>query len=188
MKVSAILGSPRKNSVTTALASEALNQMKQNGADTQMFLLNRMKYSGCQGCQSCKTTSESCVLKDDLTPVLESLQQSDILVFASPVYYWDITGQFKLFFDRTWSLVKPDYQTNPDPVRIQKGKKALLITSQGDVEEKHQDVSQKYAGFLQMYGYETRTLRAFGMGEQGDAHLEPFLDQVKDITAQMIKA
>lgn len=187
MKVSAILGSPRKTGATTTLATAFLDRMKQNGAETETFFLNKMKYKGCQGCQGCKVKSQSCVLQDDLTPVLSSLQTSDILVFATPVYYWDVTGQFKLFFDRTWSLVKPDYKTNPEPVRIKKGKKALFITSQGDIEEKHGDVSQKYAGFLTMYGYDIRTVRAFGMGEDSDNDLTMFLSKVEKIAAQMIE-
>jgi multimeric flavodoxin WrbA len=188
MKVSAILGSPRKAGVTSSLATAFMDQMKENGADTETFFLNNMKFTGCQGCQECKHKAQTCVLKDDLTPALSSLQQSDVLVFATPVYYWDVTGQFKLFFDRTWSLVNPDYKTNPVPVRIEKGKKALLITSQGDIEEKHRDVSQKYAGFLTMYGYDTKTLRAFGMGEQGENDLQPFLGKVKEIAAQFMNA
>lgn len=185
MRVSAILGSPRKKGVTSTLAKAFLNEMEQKGADTESFFLNTMAFKGCQGCQGCKTRAESCVITDDLTPALSSLQQSDILVFATPVYYWDVTGQFKLFFDRTWSLVKPDYQTNPSPVRIEKGKKALLISSQGDVEEKHADVSEKYAGFLTMYGYETHTLRASGMDGENENDLTTLLADVKECAAKM---
>jgi multimeric flavodoxin WrbA len=185
MKVSAILGSPRKSGVTATLAKAFLDAMKESGAETKQFFLNNMKYTGCQGCQACKNGSEFCVLKDDLTPALSSLQESDVLVFATPVYYWDVTGQFKLFFDRTWSLVKPDYKINSEPVRIAKGKRALLIMGQGDVEEKHQDVSQKYTGFLSMYGYETTILRAFGMGMDGENNLGPFLEQITKIADQI---
>jgi hypothetical protein len=63
--------------------------------------------------------------------------------------------------------VKLDYETNPHPTYIEKGKSAPLITSQGDVEEKHKDVAEKYAGFLTLYGYDVRTLRACNMGEMG---------------------
>ena len=187
MKVTAILGSPRKNSVTTRIAKTFMDQAKETGAETALYFLNDMDFKGCQGCNVCKTKKEFCVLKDDLTPVLEDLKISDIVVFSTPVYYWDVSGQFKCFFDRTWSLVKADYKTNPDPVRLDKGKKALLITSQGDVEEKHQDVSQKYAGFLSMYGFETQTLRAFGMGmdEQVD-NIDTYITEVKAIAGSML--
>jgi multimeric flavodoxin WrbA len=187
MKVSAVLGSPRKKGVTTTLATEFMQQLAKNGADTQFFHLNDMVFKGCQGCQGCKARSGSCVLEDDLTPALKSLQESDILLFATPVYYWDVTGQFKTFVDRTWSLVKMDYETNPNPTYIERGKKALLVTSQAAVEEKHQDVAQKYAGFFTMYGYEVRTLRACNMGEKGGHSVEPYLEQIREIAVEMGK-
>lgn len=187
MRVSAILGSPRKKGVTNTLATAFVERMEQSGAESQRFFLNDMAFKGCQGCQGCKTRAGACVLEDDLTPALKSLQEADILLFATPVYYWDVTGQFKTFVDRTWSLVKSDYQTNPEPTYIEKGKNALLITSQADVEEKHQDVAQKYAGFLTMYGYKTWTLRAWGMGAAGDNNLQPYLEQIEVITSQMVE-
>lgn len=185
MRVSAILGSPRKKGVTTTLATAFVDRMEKSGAETQRFFLNDMAFKGCQGCQGCKTRAGACVLEDDLTPALKSLQESDILLFATPIYYWDVTGQFKTFVDRTWSLVKPDYQTNPEPTYIGKGKKALLITSQGQVKEKHQDVVQKYAGFLTMYGYQCWTLRACGMGDAGENSLLPYMEQIEVIASQM---
>ena len=186
MRVIAILGSPRKEGVTSTIGKAFMAEAQKTGADTDTYFLNNMEFKGCQACQVCKTKKESCSLKDDLTPVLEDLQNSDIVVFATPVYYWDVTGQFKSFFDRTWSLVKPDYKTNPNPVRLAKGKQALLITSQEDVEEKHRDVSQKYAGFLSMYGFDTQTLRAFGMGDGYENELEPYLAEVKKIAGNML--
>jgi multimeric flavodoxin WrbA len=185
MKASAILGSPRKKGVTTTLATAFLQQLEKTGADIQVFHLNDMVYKGCQGCQGCKSRFGACVLEDDLTPALRSLQESDILLFATPVYYWDVTGQFKTFMDRTWSLVKMDYETNPNPTYIEKGKKALLITSQAAVEEKHQDVASKYAGFFTMYGYDVRTLRACNMGEKGGDSIQPYLDQISRFAVEM---
>ena len=189
MKVTAILGSPIKNGVTSRIAKTFMDYAKETGAETILYFLNDMDFKGCQGCHTCKTKKKFCILKDDLTPALEDLQASDILVLATPVYYWDVTGQFKCFFDRTWSLVKPDYKTNPDPARLGKGKKALLITSQGDVEEKHKDVSLKYTGFLSMYGFKTQTLRAFGMGKMGNEHvdnIDAYIAKVKEIADSML--
>ena len=186
MKITAILGSPRKNGVTSRIAKTFIDYAKETGAETILYFLNDMDFKGCQGCNVCKTGKESCTLKDDLTPALEDIQTSDILIFATPVYYWDVTGQFKSFFDRTWSLVKPDYKTNPDPVRIDKGKKALLITSQGDVEDKHLDVSKKYAGFLSMYGFKIQTLRAFGMGNEHVDNIDDYIAKVKEIAGSML--
>ncbi len=184
MKVTAILGSPNPKGTTATMAGAFLSKARELGAETTTYPLNQMKFQGCQGCYVCKSKQEFCVLKDDLTPALEAMQKSDIMVFATPIYYWDVTGQFKCFVDRTWSLVKPDYMTNPDPVRIEKGKKAIFITSQQAVEEKHKDVSEKYMGFLKMYGFQTESLRAFGI--TSDSKLDGYIDKAKELASRML--
>ena len=100
MKVTAILGSPRNNGVSSTLAHAFIKTAKKAGAATTVYPLNDMTFQGCQGCNICKTKKEYCILKDELTPVLVELMVSDIVVFATPVYYWDVSGQFKCFFDR----------------------------------------------------------------------------------------
>ncbi len=160
MNIVTILGSPRKSGVTSSIAQSFIDQAAALGATNRIYNLNTMAYKGCQGCFACKSTREDCTLTDDLTPLLEDLKTTDIAVFATPVYYWDVSGQFKTFFDRTWSLVKPDYKTNPSPVRIKKGKKAIFICSQEADETMHTDVHEKYVGFLTMYGFETQLIRS----------------------------
>ena len=186
MNISAILGSPRKKGISSTIANKFIETAESLGATAQIHHLNSLNFKGCQGCNACKTTSQKCIITDDLTRVLENVRSADVLVLATPVYFWDVSGQFKCFFDRTWSLVKPDYQTNPDPLRMDKGKTALFITSQADVEEKHQDVSQKYSGFLQMYGAHVHTIRAFGCGMDLDADIHPFLEQAKGLAEKIV--
>lgn len=177
MNITAVMGSPRANGVTSRIAKGFLDRAASKGARVTPYHLNKMNFRGCQGCHLCKTEAPACVLKDDLTPVLKSIVTADIIVLASPIYFWDVTGQFKCFFDRTWSVVKPDYMTNPHPVRMAPGKKALWISSQGDIEEKFKDTADKYTGFLAMFGCETRSIRAFGMGDGPDQEIGPFLEQ-----------
>ena len=72
-----------------------------------------MNFKGCQGCGACKAEKEKCVVQDDLTQVLEAVRETDVLVLASPVYFADVTAQMKAFVDRTYSFLKPDFETNP---------------------------------------------------------------------------
>jgi multimeric flavodoxin WrbA len=118
MKITAVLGSPRKNGTTARIAQGFMEAATRAGAETKAHYLNGMKYRGCQGCNLCKTKTEQCVQKDDLTELFNDLTESDTAVFAVPVYWWDVPGQFKSFFDRMWSLITPDYMTNPKPSRI----------------------------------------------------------------------
>jgi hypothetical protein len=66
------------------------------------------------------------------------------------------------------------------------GKKALWVSSQGDTEEKHKDVIDKYTGFLTMFGCETHAIRAFGMENGPDQEIETFLGQARDMADQLV--
>ena len=98
MKIVGIFGSPRKNGASARIAYGFLETAQEIGAEIKTYYLNGMKFRGCQGCNACKEKSEICIQKDDLTEVLADLKEADVAVFATPVYYWDVTGQFKCFF------------------------------------------------------------------------------------------
>jgi multimeric flavodoxin WrbA len=186
MKVTAILGSPSKKGTTSTIAKNFIREAEKLGAKTKTYFLNEMNFRGCQGCHACKSIQDHCILKDDLTDALEDMKTSDIMVFATPIYYWDVTGQFKCFFDRTWSLVKLDYATNPDPTYIPKGKRALFITSQQADEEMHKDAVEKYLGFLAMYGFITDSIRAFGIKAENPQAIDPHIAKAKKIATRML--
>jgi len=196
MKITAMLGSPRKNGFTSRIANAFLESAGQKGASVRSYVLNDMNFKGCQGCHACKTKQDHCILEDDLTPALADLQTSDILVLATPIYFWDVTGQFKLFFDRTWSLVKPDYMTNPHPVRMNPGKQAVWISSQGAEEKQHVDVMEKFTKFLTLFGCQINTIRSFGTSGdspqtryrtqvQAEA-IAPWLKQARDLADRLV--
>ena len=90
-----------------------------------------------------------------------AVRAADVAVFSNPVYYGDVSGQFKMFFDRTWSHVDVDYaQESPYSSRIPKGKTAIFILTQGDVASKHEDVIERYKMALELYGYDFKVIRA----------------------------
>lgn len=186
MKVIAVLGSPRKRGASNRIAQRFIDAAKDMGFETKTHYLNGMNYRGCQGCDGCKTKAEHCVQKDDLTEVLTDLMEADVAVFATPVYYSDVTGQFKCFFDRTWSFVKPDYLTNPKPSRLAPGKKAVLIITQGDVVDKHRDVIERYFSFLTLYGYDVNVIRATECGMAPDVNVDDYIAQAEQLASQIV--
>ena len=160
MKVISILGSPRKKGTSTRIAQAFTQAMAKKGAEVKEYYLNGMDYKGCQGCEMCHTKLDKCVLKDDLEPLLDGMRTADVLVFSSPVYYSDTSGQFKSFFDRTWSHVHVDYTADTHYAsRLPEGKKAIFILTQGDVEEKHKDIVERYGFFMNLYGLDCTFIR-----------------------------
>ena len=165
MKIACILGSPRAKGNSATIAQAFLAAAEKNGATVETFPLNGLVYKGCQSCMACKTTQDACAVQDALTPVLEAVRAADILVMTSAVYMAHVTGQLKSFIDRTYSFLKPDYLTTPNPSRLAPGKKAVFILTQGAPDEKmFADIQTKMEHLLTWYGFEKiETIRGLGL-------------------------
>lgn len=122
-KVIVFLGSPRKNGYTTALAREAGRGVKNAGLTVKEYDLNDKGVRGCQGCYYCRE-QYGCSVKDYLAPMYGDLAEARAVVVASPIYFYQITGQTKLWLDRMFPMI--DGEFNP---RLP-GKKAVTIFSQ----------------------------------------------------------
>ncbi|MFX0009443.1 MAG: flavodoxin family protein [Candidatus Hermodarchaeota archaeon] len=94
-----IVGSPRKRGNTDILVDEVLSGAKEAGAYTEKVLLNSLNIKPCQACNSCYKTG-NCIQNDDMSMLLEKMENSDIWVLGTPIYWWGPTAQFKAFLDR----------------------------------------------------------------------------------------
>ena len=170
MKIVSILGSPRHKANSSLIAERFCSTARKFGADVQTFTLNDLNFRACQGCYACKTKLDRCALKDDLTEVLDAVRETDILVLASPVYYWDVSAQTKAFLDRTFSFLVPDFITNPVKSRLEPGKKLVFILAQNNSDKNSfSDIFPKFDYFFRAYGFvDTRLIRAFGVGRPGE--------------------
>lgn len=175
MKIVAVLGSPRPQGNSAGLARQFLAAARERGAEVQEYLLNKLNFQGCQGCRTCKTKSDACILEDDLAPALAAIKAADVLVLASPVYYGEVSGQMKLFFDRTYSYLNPDFSS-----RVPAGKQAVLVLVQANPDPaQFADIFPRYERWLKLYGFEpVHLLRAVGVRDLGD------LDQQPDLLTQ----
>jgi|WetSurMetagenome_2_1015567.scaffolds.fasta_scaffold302292_1 multimeric flavodoxin WrbA len=191
MKISCLLGSPRQNSNSAAIAARFCETAMSLGATVETTVLNQLSYRGCQGCMSCKTDSDKCVQKDDLAEVLESLITADVIVMATPVYCSDVPGHFKCFLDRTFSYMKPDYRMTSSPSRLPLGKKLVLIITQGaPAEELFADIPQRYTAFLRRsMGFgDTCVIRGIGVGAGATVGVsDQYLKEADEIARSIVK-
>lgn len=115
MKIMAFNGSPRKEWNTATLLKKALEGAASQGAKTELIHLYDLNYKGCISCFACKEKGGKsygrCVVRDDLEPIFKKIESSDVLIFGSPIYLGNITGQIQSFLER---LVFP-YLTYADP-------------------------------------------------------------------------
>ena len=100
MKILAIHGSPRTiRSTTRILANYVLEGAAEAGAETEMIDLCDLRITPCTACEGCSFNG-ICVFDDDVPPLVGRMKGADGVVFASPVYIDNVTGQMKVFFDR----------------------------------------------------------------------------------------
>ena len=165
MKIVAVLGSPRPQGNSSTLARAFLKAAGERGAEITEYLLNQMDFQGCQGCGGCKTKSQTCILEDDLTPVLQAVRDADLLVLASPVYFGDLSGQLKCFFDRTYSYFNPDFSCRMPP-----GKKAVMVLTQANPDpDNFNDIFPRYQRWFERYGFApAHLLRVIGVRDLGE--------------------
>ena len=108
-KVIGLNGSPRADWNSATLLKAALDAAGAKGAQTQLYNLADLGYSGCMSCFGCKLLDGPsfgrCALRDDLTPILNDLTDSDeevSLIIATPIYFGDVTGMVRNLFERIW--------------------------------------------------------------------------------------
>lgn len=104
MKMIAINGSPRKKWNTATLLKKALEGAASEGAETELINLYDLDFKGCKSCFSCKVKGgksfAKCSIKDELTPVLERLEDADAVILGSPIYLGNSTGEMRSFMER----------------------------------------------------------------------------------------
>lgn len=188
MKILCLLGSPREKGNSAAIANRFCKTAEGLGAEVKSFTLNNLQYRGCQGCLACKTKLDRCALNDDLTEVLDAVRETDVLVLASPVYFWDISSQLKTFIDRTFSYLVPDFMINPVKTRLAPGKKLVFILSQNNPDRNSfADIYPKIQYFSQTYGFvESHLIRAFGVSEPGEVENHEDVMNLAETTARKI--
>ncbi len=119
-RVLGVVGSPRRNGNTETLVDEVLAGAEEAGAFTEKVILNELDISPCQACNTCQKTGE-CIQRDDMPKLLEKMEQSQIWVLGTPVYWWGPTAQFKAFLDRWYSAQQVTFE----------GRYAILTISLG---------------------------------------------------------
>jgi len=165
VNVVAILGSPRFTGNSTAIANRFCDTARSRGAQTKVFVLQQLNYSGCVGCMGCKISSEICVLNDDLSEVLRAVAAADVVVLATPVYFGDVSSQMKGFTDRTFSFLKPYFTANPQPGRLAPNKTLVFVRTQGWDESQFRDVYERCQSAFRCDGFaDAHLIHGCGLG------------------------
>lgn len=100
-KVTIISSTPRKNGNSELLCLEFMKGAKDAGNDVEIIKLREHKINYCYGCGFCSENNYTgCAQNDEMNEIADKLTASDVIVFATPVYFYSLCGQMKTFLDR----------------------------------------------------------------------------------------
>lgn len=108
-KVLIISSSPRLRSNSHALAEEFARGAKDAGNEVELITLRDKDLKFCQGCLACVKTHR-CVIHDDAAAIISKMHDADTIVWATPIYYYEMCGQMKTMIDRGNPLYGGDYR------------------------------------------------------------------------------
>ena len=127
MKIVVLLGSPRKKGNSETLARLVVRPIEQDGGTVEYIRLNDLSLRPCQGCGGCDKTG-SCVIKDDMSDIYSAVDDADRILLVSPVYFYGLSAQCKIFGDRMQARWARRYMLK-DRFRQGEGRKGYLISS-----------------------------------------------------------
>lgn len=131
-KIFIVSSTPRKNGNSDILAEEFARGAREAGHSVEKICLREIELKFCTGCMYCHTRG-TCVIKDGVETLLPRIADSDVLVFATPVYYYEMSGQLKTFLDRM----------NPLYGRDNRFREVYLLASAADTEASAMDGAAK---------------------------------------------
>ena len=107
MKILVISTSLRARSNSEALADEFIRGAQDAGHEVEKITLKDKDIKFCKGCLACQTT-QRCAIKDDAPAIVEKMHDADAICFATPIYYYEMSGQMKTLLDRANPLYPSD--------------------------------------------------------------------------------
>jgi len=162
-KVLVILGSPRKKGNSAILADQITKGAKSAKAKVETIYLQEKNIAPCKACFTCqKKDSKGCSIQDDMQDLYPKLIEADAWVIASPVYWFSMSAQTKIFMDRCFAL--PAYQSDPF-----KGKRIAIAMTYGGEDPFDSGCVNALRTFQDAFGYIEATLVGMVYGSAMDA-------------------
>ncbi len=142
-----VKGSPREKGNSAILADKVAEGAKAAGAYVESFYLHGMDISPCDACDACHTEPfGGCVVSDDMQLLYPRILDADAIVIVSPVYWFTVSAQTKLFMDRCYALVDADGY-------LLRGKKIGIVMTYGDSDPFDSGAVNAFRTFQDAYRY-----------------------------------
>ena len=167
MNILIISGSPRKGGNTELLA-EAFAKGAAAHHHVEIVSVRDYKVNPCLGCNTCFKTNGICAQKDDMTILYEKMSQADMLVIASPVYFYNISAQLKAVIDRFHNPIRDTFHIK---------RMALLLVGAATLPELFDAILTEYNLCLKFFSIEDAgKVLVRGVKDKGDIMGTSFLE------------
>lgn len=175
-----LVGSPRIKGNTDILADEFIEGAIEGGNTVTKIHLGQNKINGCLGCDKCNKDGQ-CIQKDDMNKVYDAYKKANIIVFASPLYYWNFTSQMKAVIDRFYAM-----GSSLEGKKIKKSC-VLLVTAADNDEDTFKQITSYYeANMIKFMKWEDKgRLLVGGVSDKGDIKSAKGLKEARIIGLQI---
>ena len=181
-RITLLIGSARKNGNTEILADAFCKGVQEAGNTVYKITLFNKNIKGCLDCQYCYKHEGTCVLKDDMQEIYMVLKETDLLVIASPVYFYNFSAQLKAVFDRLHNPIREKF-----PIK----ETVLLSVCADQGMEVFHPMIQTYKAIDQYLGWDRKTfsdvLKNLGWEDKGSICVDEVEDKGKIIGHEKLK-
>ena len=181
-KIVILNGSPRLNGNTKGLIAAFSEGAESRGHEVTCFDLQIMNIKGCLGCfGGGKDKNSPCVQKDDMQKIYPAYMAADIVVLASPMYYWGFSGQLKCAFDRLFAVAECNmFYRNPKKGCL------MLMAAEGNSKSNNEPAVNYYEALLKHLGWKNLGhIIAGGVMKAGEIKGHPALDEARKLGAAL---
>lgn len=155
MNITVITGSPHKNGTSALLAEEFIRRAQESGHQVYRFDSAFECIHPCIGCDTCETGKKPCVFKDCMTELYPKLEEADMVVFVTPLYYHGMSSQIKMAIDRFHGIDGKLKGANKKAMLIVTAASSVMSIMNGAVASYHEMLRYlqwQDAGMLLAYG------------------------------------
>ena len=173
-------GSPRPNWNTSAIIKAFTEGAEGAGNTVTTFFLDGMNINGCKGCfGGGKNHDSPCVQKDEMDKIYPAYKEADIVVIASPLYYYNLSGQIRIAFDRLFAVAECD-ANYLNPI------KDCVLLMAADEENSFDEVIRYYDGLTKRIGWNSLGMvLAGGVNKIGDIEGKPALEEARKLGSRI---
>lgn len=171
MNILILTGSPRKNGTSNLLLKNFLNGIDKEKNNIKRYDTAFLKIDGCNACYECE--NGKCIKKDDMQDIYNDLLRADMIVFVTPIYYYNFSAQLKKVIDRFYAIDE----------ELHTKKEVILLATACNAEEKViKPIQMELEAICEYFGWNIKEKNfALGCGEVEDIKASKYLEEAYNL-------